>query len=320
MNRLARSISLAAVFVAVVSGCSGSGNSPPNDNQSSGTISLSLTDGPWHDAGAMMLHITAVELGHVDGHVVHLGLPGGGMGIDMMLLQNGIHRELMGQRQVPAGHYEWMRLILDMSQSYVDMAQGGGRHGMHMGADAADGLVVHHPFEITESAHHEFMLDYDLRLGLHHQHMGMMGDRFELHSAMRMVHMNHAGGLMGVIDPALIDVNHADCDPAPGGNWAYLFPADAVGPDDIALDEVDGIPGPLATDRVEMNPATGDYYYHFAYLADGSYRIAFTCSGEWDESGDDDYPADPDGLFDFQMFSDPIDVVAGEMHRFDLVP
>ena len=79
------------------------------------------------------------------------------------------------------------------------------------------------------------------------------------------------------------------------------------------------MPGPLATDRVEIDTVTGDYIYHFGYLPAGSYRIAFSCSGEWDEDGDDDFPSDPDGRFDFQMFSGPTDVVAGQLHRFDLM-
>jgi hypothetical protein len=28
----------------------------------------------------------------------------------------------------------------------------------------------------------------------------------------------------------------------------------------------------------------------------------------------------PDGRFDFQMFSEPMDVTAGQMHFFDLMP
>ena len=98
----------------------------------------------------------------------------------------------------------------------------------------------------------------------------------------------------------------------------YVFPADADAPDDIADTESDDVPGPIATDRVEMNPGTGAHEYHFGYLPEGSYRVAFSCSGEWDEAGDDDYPADPDGRFDFHHFSGPLDVVAGQMHRHDL--
>ena len=67
-----------------------------------------------------------------------------------------------------------------------------------------------------------------------------------------------------------------------------------------------------------MDPGSGDHGYHFGFLPEGTYRVAFTCSGEWDEAGDDDYPSDPDGKFDFQAFSDPITINAGQMHGYDL--
>ena len=76
----------------------------------------------------------------------------------------------------------------------------------------------------------------------------------------------------------------------------------------------------IAIDSVEMEPRNGDHFFVFGHLPAGAYRIAITCSGEWDESGDDDYPADPDGRFDFPMFSDPVDVTAGRMDRFDMMP
>jgi hypothetical protein len=137
---------------------------------------------------------------------------------------------------------------------------------------------------------------------------------------MRMINMNEAGGLNGVIDPSIIDVNQAACDDGPGGNWVYLFPGDAAEPDDIAVPDTDGRAGPMATDRVELDTMTGDHRYHLGYLEPGSYRLAMTCSGEWDEDNDDDYPADPEARFSFQMFSAPVEVMSGQMHDFDLMP
>jgi len=266
----------------------------------------------------MVLHITGMEFGHANGDVTQIDMPGGPLSVDMMQLQNGAFQGLMSGVEMPVGQYEWMRLQLDASQSYMDDRGTGGRHGFRMGQNAANGLEVHEPFQIQQGLHSEFMLDFDVRQGVQHRHMGMMGDQYELHSALRLVHMGDAGGLSGMVDPALIDINHPDCDAADGGNWVYVFPGDAVAPDDIADEETDGVPGPIAADRVDMNPGTGNHLYHFGFLPEGTYRIAFTCSGEWDEAGDDDYPADPDGLFDFQMFSDPIDIIAGQMHQFDL--
>jgi len=312
-----------AAIIAISAGCGGGNSSPAATDeviQTNGSISISLTDGPWEDAQAMVLHITGMDLGHSNGDIIQLGLPGGSMSIDMMQLQNSAFETLISGMDVPMGQYEWMRLRIDPNQSYIDLANTGGRHGMQMGPDAVNGLEVHEPFQIMQSTHSEFMLDFDLRRGVQHHQMGMMGDQYELHSAMRLINMDEAGGLSGMVTASMIDINHTDCDSAPGGNWAYLFPGDAVVPDDIADPDSDGEPGPLAADRVEMDPATGDHFYHFGFLSPGSYRMAFTCSGEWDEDGDDDYPSDPDGRFNFQMFSDPVDVTAGQMHSVDLMP
>jgi len=311
------------VFAAFVTGCGGGTSAPspgPNDPviPSTGSISISITDDPWEDARALVLHVMGIDLGHSNNQVIQLDMPGGPMSIDMMQLQNGVAQTLVTDMTVPAGQYEWIRLRIDPTQSHVDLAATGGRHSMQMGPDASNGLEVHDAFQIAESAHEDFMLDFNLRRGVQHHDMGMMGDRYELHSAMRLVNMEHAGGITGLVEPAMVDVNQAGCDDAVGGNWAYLFPGNATEPDDISEPDSDGVPGPIATDRVEMDPGNGDHTYHFGYLHAGSYRIAFTCSGEWDEEGDDDFPSDPDGRFDFQMFSTPMNVVAGQLHRFDL--
>jgi len=324
MNSLVMSVSFGVAFVALATGCGGGSSDPApitNDPvvQATGSITISLTDGPWEDAQAMVLHITGIELGHTSNQVIPLQMPGGPMSVDMMQLQNGVTQALISAMTIPVGQYEWMRLLIDLNQSHLDLAGTGGRHNMQMGQDSSNGLEVHQAFEIFEGMHEEFVLDFDVRQGIQQNDMGMMGDQYELHSAMRLVDMRETGGVTGIVETAMIDINHPDCDDAPGGNWAYLFDGGAAGPDDISEQDSDGMPGPMATDRVEMDPGTGDYYYHFGYLPAGSYRIAFSCSGEWDEDGDDDFPSDPDGRFHFQMFSDPTDVVAGQLHRFDLM-
>lgn len=325
MTGFNRFVSISLALSLLSWGCSSGGdaNAPgapgPIDNLN-GSLSISLTDGPWADAHAMVLHITGIEIGRANGEVIHFDIDGGPVTVDMMQLQNGVFQTLITDAGVPVGQYEWIRLRLDMDQSYIDLAGTGGRHGMQMSPDAINGLEVHSPFQISQSTRSEFMLDFDLRRGVQNHNMGMMGNRFDLHSAIRLVDMRSAGGLTGTVAAAMVDINHPECDSTPGGNWAYIFPGDASAPDDIAEFEADGMPGPLAADRVEMDTQTGDYIYHFGFLQPGSYRIAFSCSGEWDEATDDDYPADPDGRFDFRMFSAPMSVTAGEMHRFDLMP
>ena len=312
---------VAAAMATFIYGCSSDSNeAPPPEEPTTGSITISLTDDPWEDAMEMVLHVTGVEMGHADGSVVMLEMTGGGMSIDMMQLQNGESTMLADGAEVPMGQYEWMRLVIDPAQSHIDLASTGGRHGMQMGSDAENGLEIMHDFEIGQAQHSEYMLDFDIRRGVQHHDNGMMGGEYRLHSAMRMVDMGQSGGLMGTVDPSMIDVNHPDCDDAPGGNWAYLFHGDVTEPDDIADVDTDGMQGPMAADRIDMDTMTGEHRYHFGYLEPGQYRIAITCAGEWDEVGDDDHPNDPDDEFAFHMFSDPMEVMQGQMHDNDLSP
>lgn len=312
---------VAAAMATFIYGCSSdSTETPPPEEPTTGSITISLTDDPWEDAMEMVLHVTGVEMGHADGSVVMLEMAGGGMSIDMMQLQNGESTMLADGVEVPMGQYEWMRLMIDPAQSHIDLASTGGRHGMQMGGDAENGLEVMHDFDIGQSEHSEYMLDFDIRRGVQHHDNGMMGGEYRLHSAMRMVDMSQSGGLMGTVDPSMIDVNHPDCDDAPGGNWAYLFHGDVTEPDDIADVDTDGMQGPMAADRIDMDTMTGEHRYHFGYLDPGQYRVAITCAGEWDEVGDDDHPNDPEGEFAFHMFSDPMEVMPGQMHDNDLSP
>ena len=312
---------VAATMATFLYGCGGSTNEVPlPDDLTTGSITISLTDDPWEDAMEMVLHVTGVEMGHADGRVVAIDMAGGGMSIDMVQLQNGEAQMLADNMEIPMGQYDWMRLTIDPSQSHIDLASTGGRYGLHTGSAAVDGIEVQHSFEIGLSQHSELMLDFDIRRGVQHLDTGMMGGEYQLHSAMRMVDMGTSGGLMGAVDPSMIDVNHPDCDDAPGGNWAYLFHGETMEPDDIANVDTDGMDGPIAADRIDMDTMTGEHRYHFGYLDPGQYRIAITCSGEWDESGDDDHPTDPDGQFAFHMYSEAMEVMSGQMHDNDLSP
>jgi hypothetical protein len=314
---------LVALVTAMGLTACGSGDAIPVSQSAdpgvpTGTVSLAITDGPMEEAHALVLHVTYIEFGHANGDVTRLEPQGGPLGLDMMQLQNGTTHDLLARVNMPAGDYDWLHLGIDPDNSYIDL-QSGAHHGLEL--HDSSGLRVHESFAVHASQHSEFVLDFDLRLGVqHHQMGGMMGEQYELHSALRLMRMEDTGDVTGTVDAALVDVNHAGCDPAIGGNWAYLFPGDATQPDDVAESDTDGIDGPMATDRVELDTGTGMYRYHFAFVPAATYRVAFTCTGEWDEAGDDDYPNDPDGRFGFHAFSGPVEVVAGQVREFHIGP
>jgi hypothetical protein len=316
---------LSLFLVAACGGGGGSaapaagGSDPPP--AATGALTLALTDGPMQAVQELTVHVASLELHHADGRAVRVEPVGGPAAIDVAALQNGQMHDLLDRAEVPAGHYRGVDIVIDPDRSHVAFADGS-QHPMTFAWP--DGIRVDAPFDVGPGAHAEYVIDFDLRQGLqmHHGaggHMGGgMGDYYELHSATRMIDTSTAGGLVGAVDASLVNINNAACDSALGQNQAYLLPASATEPDDIAEVETDGRPGPLVTDRVELHPGVGEYRYHFAFLAAGSYRVAFTCAGEWDESSDDDYPSDPDGRFGFQAFSEPVDVIAGEVTVLDI--
>lgn len=305
----------------------GGGSSSPSDEvsgippENSGILTLALTDGPMSTVDELVVHVEHLELRHSDGRSVRLEPLGGPVDVDLAALRDGRLHDLLNGAEVPAGDYLGLGIGIDPERSHAGFSDGSRQR---MRFAFADGLNVDQEFTIHPDEHMEFVIDVDLGQSLHRHHGGMMGggtgDYYEFHSVTRMIDVDVAGGLVGVIDNGLVDINHPDCDPAYGGNWAYLFPGSAAEPDDIAQDEVDGRAGPIVTDRVDLHPGTGEYRYHFAFLEPGSYRVAFTCAGEADEAADDDYPADPDMAFDFQAFSAPAQVVAGEVTVHDINP
>ncbi len=294
------------------------GTSDPAAIEPAGTLTLAITDGPMEQAQEVVFHVTHVDMGHADGSVTRLELMNGPHDIDLMQLQNGMTHDLLNNAAVPAGNFEWMELGIDLQQSHFG-GQSGGQHGMTMGAGHP--LRANAQFQIMNGEHVEFVMDFDLRLGIQQHEMGgMMGMQYELHEGMDLMNVADAGGLSGAIDISLVDVNNPACDPAEGGNLAYLFDASVGQPDDLAVTDTDGFAGPVATDIVELHPGVGEYRYHFGFVLAGSYRVGFSCSGEWDEEGDDDYPTDPDGQFDFHAFSGPVEVIAGQMQVLDITP
>ena len=316
MNRSFRMLFL--LCAGTLASCGGSSGDAAANSQPMGTINLALTDGPMDEARELVLHVTHISLGHTDGSVTRLELMGGPQDIDIMQLQNGLTHGLLEMATVPAGRYRWMELGVDLQLSHFG-TMSGGMHGMIL-ADT-DAMRAFYDFQVREGEHGDFVIDFDLHSAVRPHHMGgMMGPQYQLHNGMRLMERANVGGVMGTVDASLMDINQTGCDPAAGGNWVYLFDGSVAQPDDLAVTDTDGFPGPIASDLVELNVVTGDYQYHFGFVPQGNYRVAFTCSGEWDEEGDNDYPTDPDAMFDFHGFSGAFNVMAGQMMIMDFTP
>jgi hypothetical protein len=97
---------------------------------------------------------------------------------------------------------------------------------------------------------------------------------FVLKPVLRIVDNLEAGTLAGTVANAR--ATSTDCSP-----FVYVFTGTGVIPDDL-----DAIPDPeidpLVSMPVELDSASGEWRYRVAFLAAGSYTVAFTCDGAAD--------------------------------------
>lgn len=128
-------LSVAAIplaSLARIAGCGGSSSSDtaaPPPTAVTGTISMSITDDPWHDMDSIVISVTGMDFGHSNGEIHSFDIPGGPMDVDMMQLQNGVNHALMSDIELPAGDYDWMRVRIDPDQSFMQDNGTGGHHG-----------------------------------------------------------------------------------------------------------------------------------------------------------------------------------------------
>jgi hypothetical protein len=101
-------LALAALAVAITA-C-GSDDSGP------GRINVRLTDGPSVEYDKLYLDIREVQI-HADGGWVTLGTPN--VVVDLLSLQNGITTTLVTEKEIGAGHYTQMRLVLGPENTIV---------------------------------------------------------------------------------------------------------------------------------------------------------------------------------------------------------
>lgn len=189
--------------------------------------------------------------------------------LDLLALTGGEAAYLLESYTLPAGHYPWIRLIVNTAgarDSYL-VAPGGGEHELDIPSNDQTGLKLNRGFNVPAGGSADFTVDFDLRKSVH---MTGMGD-YLLRPTLRMVDNVLVGSIVGSVDPALVP---ADCTPA-----VYVFAGAGATPDDIA-----GAPSdPVTTAPVKLDTGDGTYRYKAAFLEAGSYTVAYTCQATLDD-------------------------------------
>jgi len=264
-------VAIAAACTAFLVGCGGSGSEAAGT--STGRLTLSITDAPVDGATAVVVKFTAIELKPDTGDAITIALDPA-PSVDLLALAGGSSRDLLADREVPAGHYQWVRLLIDAQQntptSYIDMADGQ-RFPLFVPSGSESGLKLIRGFTVAAGSVSDFTIDFDLRKSV----IAPPGraPNYLLKPVLRIVDNLRVGSLQGTVANTLVPTG---CTPQ-----VYLFTGANVVPDDLdvaAAPDVD----PLVSVPVTLDAASGEYRFRVAFLEAGDYTAAFTCDGALD--------------------------------------
>jgi len=312
---------IATGMALVLTACGGGGGG--SSSGGSGALSLSVTDAPVSDAdiSAVWVRFTSVIVKPASGSSQTVEVPvKDNLGhdyidIDLKSLSGGKAATLLGQYQLPAGHYSWMRLVIDPAHTYV-VETGGGESLLDCSSCDESHLKLNRSFTIEQGGVIAFTVDFDLRKSITLTKPQSVPPRpdyaYKLRPTLRIVETALAGNFSGEVAETLITDSGIDTgvltDGDPTGCSVYAFNGFDVVPDDIYFPvngSTSGHNNPVAVAdviKVDMGDGTYGYLYTAAFLVAGNYTAALTCDAandnpETDEANTDDGNPDSDVIF-----------------------
>jgi len=257
-----------------------------DSGERTGTLKLGITDAPVDVADAVVVQFSGVELkprGGAPFTVALRELDGQGTTrtIDLYPL-TGTQREILLEGEdIPAGEYDWMRLMVDAEPNVVDtyIGIGGGQCELKVPSGAETGLKVNRGFTIGVGAITDLTIDFDLRKsiveppGQSAAPATCGGQAYFLKPVLRVVDNLEVGTITGHVG-SLPQGCTAGTPPYPGNVYLYGPYTDTV----PTIDDYDGLDGdgadPITAAMVD--PTT--FEYTIGFVPAGRYVIAYTCS------------------------------------------
>jgi hypothetical protein len=268
-------------MLAGLAACGGGGDGADN-----GQLSLSVTDAPVDEATSVVVQFSGVAFKRAGAsEEVVQNLTPATRQIDLLAYQEGRAALLLDGVTLPAGAYEWVRLMVDAEPSVRDsylIRTTGEECELSVPSGAESGLKLNRGFTLPVDGSVALTIDVDLRKSVHAP-PGQQGaaeactQGYLLRPTLRIVDNANVGAIAGTIDSALVTDT---CAPK-----VYIFSGANVVPDDI--EDADATPDvdPLVVADVRLGEASG-YSYHAAFIEPGAYTAAFTCSDD-DPTADD---------------------------------
>ena len=283
-------IGITAISALTLAGCGGGSGGSSTD--AFGFLSLGISDGPIHSAEKVCVTFTDIELKPADGSstLIELSEP---ETINLLDFQGANAMPILTNEQLPAGHYNWMRLGVDAVQgsnggagdtggdtcdgeaSYIVM-DDGSVHNLYVPSGENSGLKLHGGYTVPANDTVNLTAEFDLGKSITAP-PGQAPD-VKLRPTIKLVNNNEVGTLTGQVANVLTEAE--SCEPS-----VYVF-NDGVTPNGIE-DDVDD--DPVATAIVEpqdQGDGSVQWHYSIGFLLTGDYEAAFTCDGGTFEPAD----------------------------------
>jgi hypothetical protein len=289
----------AAAFATalLLSACGGGGGG--SGGESTGSLSLSVTDSPVTEDVAVCIHFTGITLHHSDGDLVQLPYdsstyydPTDGCidnvdpdnhgpqadpsnnAVALSALQGVLSVQLMHSQEMKAGRYTWIRLDVNQSLSYV--VDSGGRKNLSCPSCGVEqsGLTLTQGIAVPAGGEAHVIIDIDLAKSLNNQPSG----DYKLRPVLRLVDLTETGTIFGTVDGSLIPGMISATDT---GCKVYVYAGHDIVPDDIY--DGDDV---LTTAKVLYDSASMSYKYVAAFLPTDTttdptpYTVALTCDAD----------------------------------------
>ncbi|MFE8071377.1 DUF4382 domain-containing protein [Marinobacteraceae bacterium S3BR75-40.1] len=278
-STLIKGFSVTALSAALIA-CGGSGDSS-NSSATTGSLSLGLTDAPVDNLNKVVITVTGVTLKHQDGEQVSFEFDDPKV-IDLLELQDGNAATLLGDEEVEAGEYNWVRLELSQeSGALYAEEETGGQVTLFVPSGFQSGLKLVSGFTVPAGGDADFTIDFDVRKSIvNPQGNNAKGDYY-LKPALRLIDNTEAGTLTGTVDASTII--QTECEDAQTySGLVYVHAGSDATPDDLGSDNE-----PIVTAPVKYNEADGTYSYTASFVTAGDYTVSYSCDVDDVETDED---------------------------------
>lgn len=272
---------------ALLAGCGG------GDGSSSGTMNLAIADGPVDSASHVVIEFTGVELQPSSGGTITFTFSSPKQ-LDLLTLQNGNAAILLSDVTVPAGSYDWIRLLLKVGAdkavagSYIEI--NGAQYPLIVPSGAETGLKLVQGFTMTANQVANFTVDFVLQQALTAPPSQQIGgvQAYLLRPALRLIDNVQAGEISGTIALSTLQGHTPSCLDA-GGNpttaHVYIFSGAGATLTDLQTDPGTGLPptghiNAVVTPPVTWSSSLQQYVYAQPFLLTGTYTLALACGAD----------------------------------------